>query len=65
MEQEQKIKYLTIALNICNVAFSEQQTDLIIRLYEMVCEKGAGVNMEDIAGVQSENQRVYDNKLPF
>jgi hypothetical protein len=59
MDHDKKIKYFASAMNICKYAFNLQQTDLMVRLYDLVCEKKGDANLEDIAKIQAENEERF------
>lgn len=59
MTHDEKIEYLAIALNICNFAYNKRQVDLMVRLYDMVLEKGGGADMFDIATIKAEHNKKY------
>jgi hypothetical protein len=62
MTHDQKVKYFTIALNVCKYAFKEEHADLMVRLYELVLNKEGQTDLDSIAKVQSDHEIVYPPK---
>lgn len=59
MTHEEKVKYFKTALNIVNLAFNDQQTDLIVRLYDLIIEKKGDTTLRDITDVKIINQDTF------
>lgn len=62
MSSDKKAKYLTVALNICNLALNQQQVDLIVNLYDLVLEKKGETDLESIIKVKIENKEKFKNQ---
>lgn len=61
MTQEKKVKYLTIALNICKLALNEEQTNLIVNLYDLICEKGGETDLMSIVKIKVASEQKFKN----
>lgn len=62
MTHEDKIKYLRIVTGIANFGFTNEQLDLLIRLYEHIIENQGDANIRDISAIEvavtkRENER--------
>lgn len=59
MTHEEKVAYYRITLNICQFGFNDKQTDLMVRLYELVLEKQGGTDLESIFNIKEENRIAF------
>lgn len=59
MTHEQKVYYFTTALNICRFTIDLRNTDLMVRLYDLVLEKGGQTDLKSIAEVQTQHEEAY------
>lgn len=62
MTQEEKTSFFRIALNICQFGFDDKQTDLMVRLYELVLEKQGETDLRSIFAVKEENQKAFNKE---
>lgn len=60
MTHEEKIKYMTIAVNICGFAMREKHVDQLVQAYELIMLKKGNADMMDIAKIQAD----VDSKYP-
>lgn len=63
MTHEEKIKYMTIAVNICGFGMREKHIDHLVQTYELVLEKKGNADMMDIAKIQAGLEGKYPDKL--
>lgn len=62
MTHEQKVKYFASALNICKLPYCKQQVDLMVRLYDLVCEKEGKTDLHAIAEAEAINEELFTIK---
>lgn len=64
MSHEEKIKYMTDALNLCGFGIKEEYTDLLVRIYDLLLEKEGATSLKDIFHVKQEHKKAFPNPKP-
>ncbi len=59
MSEEDKIKYLRIALQLQGINMSVPVADQIIQTYEKICELGGKFSLEDAAEIEVDISNKY------
>lgn len=59
MTHEQKVHYFATALNICRFSIDLRNTDLMVRLYDLVLANQGKTDLKMIAEVQAEHEAAY------
>lgn len=59
MTHEKKIKYFTVALNICKFGFTEEQVDLMVSVYDKVLEKEGETSLDDIFKIKVDVEKRF------
>lgn len=59
MTHEEKVTYMTIALNICKYSFNKQQADLFVSLYDLIIEKEGNADLRSISKVEAEHEERF------
>lgn len=54
MTPEEKVKYFTIAANICGFGFNEKHTDMLLSVYEKIIEKEGKTDLEMVCKIIAE-----------
>lgn len=62
MTHEEKIKYMTIAVNICGFGIREKHVDQLVQAYELILTKKGNADMLDIAKIKAEIENKYPDK---
>lgn len=56
---EKKVKQFTAVLNLCKFGVSDEHTDLMVSLYDLLLEKGGEANLKDIIEVQTKHKERF------
>jgi len=59
MSEEEKIKYLIIALNLQGISVSERIADQLIQTYEKLVELEGNFSLRDAAKIEAAIQEKY------
>lgn len=54
MTHEEKVGFMNIAASLCNLAFKPEHLDLLVSLYEEVCNRGGEMTLSDTVQVEKE-----------
>lgn len=59
MTHEDKVKYLTIGLNIMKYGFKPKDIDLMVRLYDQILETKGQTDLQMVAKIEADNEAAY------
>ncbi len=62
MTHEEKINYMRIATGVAGMGFTNEGLDLILSIYELVCEKKGSTDVHSIAKITAEVGERYKPK---
>ncbi len=62
MTHEKKIEDMKIAAGICGFGFSYDQMDLLVSLYDLVCEKGSETDLHSISDTEFKAKERADQR---
>lgn len=60
-DRKKDIEFLRMALNLCELPVSYEQSDLILRAYTLVKEKQGNTNMDDALKIYYNWKNHWDN----
>jgi hypothetical protein len=61
MTHEQKIRYMEIATSIVGFKFRKENLDMMVSLYDLVCEKEGKTDLDSVNTVQYEVEKRHLN----
>lgn len=59
---KEKVEYLRIGMGLVGIPTNNMTAELIVRLYQGICQKGGSFNLEDAAKIEVEVTGKYTEK---
>lgn len=58
LTHDQKVEYLRIALSFAGVSVNNHTSDIVVRSYEKILEKGGKVNISDMVEIEEKVKKM-------